>query len=493
MIRLWIYECKKICKSKINLLLILAMILGISYVTYEEYHQKTHLPVYPNQNTMKFNTFDGKPLTSTHELNSYAQDVLAKYEKMNDSKTAWEAYKNDYNHYYDIFTKKQDTNSMKKVYGSVYKNIPSFGTINSVNSLYDKVSNTLIDYSTNGEIITSYDEETDTAVLPAFYEKQAELHTLNYIYRNNPQASYIASASNQGNPYLGDHNSSYTNTPLYYFANKELLNEKIQNTVMIIPDSTKEIEQKFYSDKQISAFLHDKIMNTNFTFGSTFEMERFKYVLTKFTFFSLLLIAILLANSFSIESKTKTDQIITPTRIGLVKITLAKLFAGLSIAFSSFFIQLFCVMIISFLSLNMKGWSLSITSDIHLSIYTYAQYFAVKLQMLFTAVLAIAIVTMALSCILKNQFLTIVITFLFIMIPFFISNTLPVCIVKLIPSLFTTLDYLCPSPFYGIPYVQLFGNVYMWKDISVVFWLVVSVGLIIIMMKKARLHRVCNH
>lgn len=488
MMRLLISECKKIGKNKINLVLILLMTLGMSYFTYDEYHNQTTLPTYPDNTPLTFKTLDGSPLTSVHELNAYAKNMLEKYEDMDMTPETWERFKNDYHTQYDRLTQKVDTARMKKIYGDDYKRIPRPGIVKNAKAIYEIADTSLFEYEMNGNPIYQYDEETDTAILPVFYEKQAELHTLNYIYRNNPQASYIRAMMNQGNPYITDEVATFEDMPLYYFTHKELLHENIMTQTSMVETDTNST-----ASKAVNTTIKNLVDKETFTFGSTKEMERFKYVLTKFTFISLLLIAILLANSFSIESRTGVDQIILPTKTGMVKIAIAKMIAGLSIALFTILLQLVCILGISYLSIDMSGWSLSITSSSSLATYTYLEYFLAKMQIVFLACIAIAMVTMVLSSLIKNQFFTVVIVILFIMMPYFLRDGIPLWIVRLLPSSFMDGEYLSTDMLYGSQYLLLGNTVYQWKNIATIFWLVTGAIFTFIMLMSAKKQTISNH
>lgn len=494
MISLIFSEVKKILKNKVNLLLILLILCGIGYVTFEEYHSKAHLPVNSYEQPIALKTLEGKPITSVKELNSYASSILSKYTGIVDKKEAWKTYQQDYNQLYDQLTASLDIETMKKCYGDEYTRIPNIGMLSDAGEFYHKVINDLGDFDVEGNVIYYYDETNDSAYLPAFYEKQAELYTLNYIYRNDIQASYLAALTHQGDPYLTDDITSFSQAPLYYYANKDQLALQIQTTTSFEQNKEGifEVTKDVYNNKAIDKAINNKVMSTNYTFGSTFEMERFKYSFTKFTFFSLLLIAILLSNSFAIENRTKVDQIITPTRIGYGKITVAKLIAGLGIAMLCFLLQFLCILIISYLSIDMSGLSLSMSSSADLSIYTYADYMFTRFQMLSLATIAIAMLTMFLSCVFKNQFISVVIVILFIMLPYLMTSVIPESILKLLPSSFTDYDFLTPNYTYGIPYLVIFDHVVMWKTIVTWFWILASAVMTMVMLGKARYHTVAN-
>lgn len=175
MISLILSEVKKILKNKVNLLLILSMICGIGYVTFEEYHSKTHLPVNSYEQPIELKTLEGKPITSVNDLNSYASSVLSKYTDIADKKEAWKTYQQDYNQLYDQLTASLDIDTMKKCYGDEYTKIPKSGMLSDAGEFYHMVVNNLGDFDVQGNVIYYYDETTDSAYLPAFYEKQAEL------------------------------------------------------------------------------------------------------------------------------------------------------------------------------------------------------------------------------------------------------------------------------------------------------------------------------
>ena len=80
--------------------------------------------------------------------------------------------------------------------------------------------------------------------------------------------------------------------------------------------------------------------------------------LSRFSFLNLIPIAIILANIFSIEKKTKVDQIIVPTKEGPVKIAIAKVCAGLTIGLFTTLFQLLCIFAIAYFTLKPTGMHL---------------------------------------------------------------------------------------------------------------------------------------
>ena len=235
------------------------------------------------------------------------------------------------------------------------------------------------------------------------------------------------------------------------------------------------------------------IKNNDFVFGDTSDMEQFIGLLTKFTFFTLLVSAIVLANSFSIENHNKTDQVIVPSKTGYKNITIAKLTAGFLVAFTTVLLQLLVVLMIANLKLNLDGWDCSMTKEIFLSVYSYKEYTLLFIGLLLLATFVISMLTMALSFFTKNQFITIIIMFLFVMTPYFATLFMPVDILRFTPSIMLEPNYyLIPNVYYGFPYLSVFSHALMWKTFIAMFWLLCGVVLIAVMLVKAKRHYVEN-
>ena len=483
MMHLIFSEIKKILKNKLNLFVILAMIIGLGIVSYLNLSPED-IPVYRDQTPIVLKTFDGKELKNIEEVKAYKHEILSKYHKQADA-SLWEQYKKDYNNYYKEFTKQYNDAMMKKTYGKDYQDIfkQIKGQVSEEDAMKYMEMESKSPYSISPSSISAYNAETKTVILPAFYEKQGELYMLNYIYRGSYDASYVSQAQGSGEAFLTDADEFIQN-PLYYMSHKDKLEESALSSIEMKNSALKTLNLN-----QIK----QTIKNNDFVFGDTSDMEQFIQLLTKFTFFTLLVSAIVLANSFSIENHNKTDQVIVPSKTGYKNITIAKLTAGFLVAFTTALLQFLVVLIIANQKLNLDGWDCSMTKEIFLSVYSYKEYTLLFIGLLLLATFVISMLTMALSFFTKNQFITIIIMFLFIMTPYFAPLFLPVDILRFTPSIMLEPNhYLIPYVYYGFPYLSVFSHAIMWKTFIAMFWLLCGVIIIATMLVKAKRHYVEN-
>lgn len=492
MMTLILSECKKISKNKMYIILLCFLTISLCMYSYLQFTNDPY-PVYENGERVLLKTLDGEPLNTIKEVNNYKQKILDSYQGIADE-ALWNRYCKDYRTYYDTFTKDLDKQKMELVYGTDYEGLfqrLNGGLTQEDFSFFHKNNPYHISYS----ILQTYDEQTKTGYLTPFYEKQSELYTLNYIYRNNYEASYISITQGSGSPYLEDETDNFSYSQLYHISHPEALNETIKNQTILYTENNQYLEKKanIIDNQIIEHHIRETLQTNPFVFGNTSDMDRFIENLHIFTFFSLLFTAILLADSFSMEHISKIDQIIVPSRVGYIRITVAKIISGFLVSIFAFLLQFICVYIVGLCTLNLDGWNLSILLNEYLTFYTYRDYIFIFLQMLIIATIAVACLTMFLSHITKNRFATIIIVSCFIMMPYFIDFFLPWSILKFLPSFMPELNfYLIADDRHGIPYTLIFQHVVMWKDIVMIFWLLMSSLLIIIMIIKSKRYRVMN-
>lgn len=479
-------ELKKILKNKVNILLFLILTCWVGYNTYGVYQLK--MPTYENTaQQVPLKTFDGKPLTSMKEVITYADEILSNYEG-EATMALWKTYSEDYERLYNSFTKDVDTAMMEKVYGKDYKRIFEKANGNMSEEEYYDISEKIQNYNINcGNItksIDQYDEATKSADFPIFCKKQAELYTLNLIYTNQ---------------FISSPKQLITDNPnLYILANKD---KNIENNIIEGNYYSYERPDNYIKDTNFNQFISNKIMSEKQYFGSAISMELLKYsLLSSVNFFTLLLVGVVLANSFSIENQTKTDQIIVPCKLGSAKITLSKVIAGLLVALGMTLLQFLCVFVIAFIMMKPEGWDIALISQSGLVFHSNATYMNYKeviithIGMVLLGAAAIGITTMSVSCFFKNRFAAVIASFSFILLPLFAEEILPKTIVKLIPTFFTEAHRFFEYDYfsYGSPVVTLFGQTIWWKYIILLVWIGIIVLLTLAMILKAKRHVVSN-
>lgn len=467
MMPLIISEWKKILKHKLNLFLLLAMTGFMAYTTWDCYHED--LP-YDQLKTSVLKTFDGKELTNMNDVYRYANQILSQYEGKA-TQESWQRYCDDFNRYHEQFSKEVDTEQMIKVYGKDYEQL--FHTLSQ--PMEENESWAFIKQYEGYQ----YNPESKMGSLPIFYKQQAELSTLNLIYLNRYDDSML------NGELLSEENNLAS--PLYLLSHKE---EQIKQ-MMLDEDTT---QAQIYN-----SFIKTTLDQQDQSYGSDASMRPLITAFDRFTLLSLLVIPILLANSFAIERRVKTDQIIVPSRVGYVRITAAKIIAGSLLGMMTMILQIICIYVIAYLILKPEGWNLPMMNQVHgygniggYSYMTYATYFLGRIQLLIIGALAISFTTLFLSAITKNQFVTVISNLLFFMLPFFFSEHLPIVLQKLLPC-FMAYDtgffyYIGDHSFL----VNILDQTFWWKDVVSIFWIGMVILITMIMLLHARRNYVSN-
>lgn len=474
MIRLILSEVKKVFKNKINILMILCVCGFMTYTTWDCYHEEPMIPL---------KTFEGEKLTNMNDVYRYTDKIISKYEGIA-TVEKWNQFCDDYDVYYDQFTKGYDDEMMTKIYGNDYKKIFKEVSNNLNEDRYFKIINQC------GENIQKYvgpyagidyDSETKTASLPIVYKHQDELNMLNFIYLD----------SYKNISYEKPDIRSYKTLPLYVLSHKEDNIKSIEDAEEAYLSRNK---NALIDIETYNKFIEDKINHTTFHFGGTASLNPLYTSLSRFNFLNLIPIAIILANIFSIEKKTKVDQIIVPTREGPVKIAIAKVCAGLTIGLFTTLLQLTCIFAIAYLTLKPTGMHLpeyalgtgySFNPLMVSGIYTSNAFIiGSQIQMLLLGTFVISIFTIFLSSITKNQFVTIIIVLSFIYVPFFLQGG-EFNINQIIYPCF----YMYTS---GTRLISIGGQIFYSKDISTILWLSIAVIFSIIIFIQAKIKYVSN-
>lgn len=238
---------------------------------------------------------------------------------------------------------------------------------------------------------------------PIIYEKMGYKQFLTRVYYNDISFSGN-SIENQSMTYMN------------ILVNKKEYVEKYWN-YYYSRDNKKDVYQKF---------LKERYLNADTEFDSVIPNNTLLNNMNLINFFTLLLIAMICANIFSLESHNKTDQILVPTKLGSVKLAIAKLVVGISISLGIVLLQLIVVYSLAFVLLPVHKWNLFIYDQAGtwgggtLAGCIYSEVFVKQTLAVIIASLAIGIFTMFISYVSKNRFASIIISFLFIMVPLFI-------------------------------------------------------------------------
>lgn len=486
MIKLYLSECKKIRKNKANVFLILLMIGWMCGITISSYQKE--IPAY-RKDMVAYKTFDGKELRSWKEVEKYKDTILTQYAG-EATEALWNRYCDDYETLYKEFTKDIDVSLMNALFGEQYEELLEKAKQDGLSEEeIQHITSATAEYFVVQEDRDFFNQPNQPISFPAFYEKQQELHTLNYIYRD---VTYSSPFSQEVMPQSLKTQSIETQPPLYFLSHKS---ENLKAILHPYPIEFKE-------DELFSKYVKQELNTSTALFGSTIGIQKLHQAFYGFSVLSLLLISIILANSFAIEKRTKMNQIIVPSPCGAAKICIAKLSAGLSIGVFSMALQILVIIIIGWILFPPSNWQLSVSRiGGALSYITYQDLILTDIQLLLLSALSVSLITLFLSCVTKNQFITIIASMLCILGPFFLYSNIPFVMTRFLPS-----SYLIPVDFltstidsYGNtlavqgPITIMLGQMVLWKDVAIWGWIILTIFLSLLMLFIEKRHYVSTH
>ena len=308
--KLIISELKKMLKSKFHLsLLIFVIVMMVVQIVREDYRA-----VNAYEPDLQFSTFDGEPLNTNRDLYVYADQIYSQYEGTVNEEL-WQRFMDDYNHLYTEFTKDENIDAVKMTnfYGEDWK---ALFERNERQKLTDKDHQLLqrLNESNADYVSVVYDElsgqEPDQYLLKTFYKDESSLNTLNLIYRGSTdllqEEPLLSDKSPQQNPW---------NYPLYCLLHPQ--------TMLIDQLNLSYSENGIPSHQQTNLQLYaEKQLSQPQTYGSMIPARLFVRHMQSNTMITIVILAILFANTFAIEKSTKMDQLIVATKAGYTRITI---------------------------------------------------------------------------------------------------------------------------------------------------------------------------
>ncbi|MEG0527350.1 MAG: ABC transporter permease [Longicatena sp.] len=488
MIRLIKAEFKKIFKSKANSILLLVLMILSGYNCYQIYHTgpSKHLPVENYINT------DGD-ISEGLDYWKEADKVQRLYTgTLNDS--IIKKMHQDFMKIIDTYsTDKVDHAYMLKVYGDNYEEkIEKAKTEGYTTEEFDKIfPNYISIYKGYWAQPIEGTDKLKFGGLDIFMEGDATTSLYSsiynvYRYNENPdEITYHTASFEELSRWL--HASDLTKQQL----RKEFLGEA--------PISSK-------TEATIEPLL-DRFQKAPHDIGSNIGNNLYLKSMYELDIFSLLVIILIVSNIFAIEKQHKTDQIMSPSFHGARNIAIAKLITGVLFAIGIVALQISIITLMSIIFLPM--------SDVGFTVYAQSQFFFPNglteflftyKEMIFNGILLIMIsaiatacITMLISYISKNRFVTVIpLLLIFILTGYILifDSILPGTILDLFfPAQmvhFTRFFHLTfyPGQAQFLPYFTMFGQTFAWKDAIMLFWVLMSLGMSMFVVMHSRKHNV---
>ena len=484
MIRLIRTEFKKIFKSKINIVLLLILVLFNGYRTFQVYH---HKPDYRSDIGMRDVQGMERTGLSYWQLadqiqHSYAgilcEDTIKRMDK-------------DFTAIIDKFPGDQlDEAKMKKMYGDNYKVLLK----NARNGKYtDKEVRELFDTYITISGGYSYEEIEGSDKIRVHlqdYTKYADVrHLYSDIYGYYEEEEDKGAASTYRN---------YRFQEMKDWLHADQLSDK-ELSFIIAKDDV--IEGSY--EPTMNTFIHN-YKTAAYNIDSNIPNTLFVQALYNLEFASLLILVIVLANTFAMEKHYKTYQIMIPTAAGNKRITTAKISAGILLALGIVLIQFLIVFIMACIFLPLRSLQLTYYSQSMAAlnnvieyVFTYRTLIINAMLLIITAVVATACMTLLASYATKNRFATVIPLFLITLITGFtgfFNQLFPGLVIdQFFPSQMIHFTQFFRIPLHTdtgeiLPYFSFCGTPFAWKNTIILFWIVAVIVISICMILHSRRH-----
>ena len=479
--RLIQFEFKKIFKSKVNIVLLLILFIFNGYRTYQVYHQPLQ---YRTDIVMKDENGIERTGLAYWRL---ADQIQHSYAGTLSEKTIQQMDK-DFRAIMNKYTETTlDEEKMKAVYGDNYETLLKDArsgkyTGKEVNELFENYM------QISGGI--SYEEIEGSDKVKVHVEDYLKHDGVRQLY-SNIYDYYIEDKKD-----VADYENFSSDAQRKWLHPDQLSKEQLHIEIagFEYPDSIYDATMENFINRYKSASheIDSNIPNTLFV-EALYNLE----------FASLLILVIILANTFAMEKHYKTYQIMIPTAAGNKKITAAKLCAGILLALGIVLIQFLIVYIMSCMFLPLRGLNLTYYSQSQASlniaayVFTYRTLIVNAMLLISVAAMASACVTMLVSYITKNRFATVIPLLLVTLISgfagFFNQLSPGMVIDQFFPSQmvhFTQFFTVALNPHMGemLPYFSIGGYSLAWKNVIMLFWIVSIVIISLCMLQHSRRH-----
>lgn len=474
-------EFKKIFKSKVNIVLLLILFIFNGYRTYQVYHQPLQ---YRTDIVMKDENGIERTGLAYWRL---ADQIQHSYAGTLSEKTIQQMDK-DFRAIMNKYTETTlDEEKMKAVYGDNYETLLKDArsgkyTGKEVNELFENYM------QISGGI--SYEEIEGSDKVKVHVEDYLKHDGVRQLY-SNIYDYYIEDKKD-----VADYENFSSDAQRKWLHPDQLSKEQLHIEIagFEYPDSIYDATMENFINRYKSASheIDSNIPNTLFV-EALYNLE----------FASLLILVIILANTFAMEKHYKTYQIMIPTAAGNKKITAAKLCAGILLALGIVLIQFLIVYIMSCMFLPLRGLNLTYyyqsqaSLNIAAYVFTYRTLIVNAMLLISVAAMASACVTMLVSYITKNRFATVIPLLLVTLISgfagFFNQLSPGMVIDQFFPSQmvhFTQFFTVALNPHMGemLPYFSIGGYSLAWKNVIMLFWIISIVIISLCMLMHSRRH-----
>ena len=474
-------EFQKIFKSKVNIVLLLILFIFNGYRTYQVYHQPLQ---YRTDIVMKDENGIERTGLAYWRL---ADQIQHSYAGTLSEKTIQQMDK-DFRAIMNKYTETTlDEEKMKAVYGDNYETLLKDArsgkyTGKEVNELFENYM------QISGGI--SYEEIEGSDKVKVHVEDYLKHDGVRQLY-SNIYDYYIEDKKD-----VADYENFSSDAQRKWLHPDQLSKEQLHIEIagFEYPDSIYDATMENFINRYKSASheIDSNIPNTLFV-EALYNLE----------FASLLILVIILANTFAMEKHYKTYQIMIPTAAGNKKITAAKLCAGILLALGIVLIQFLIVYIMSCMFLPLRGLNLTYYSQSQASlniaayVFTYRTLIVNAMLLISVAAMASACVTMLVSYITKNRFATVIPLLLVTLISgfagFFNQLSPGMVIDQFFPSQmvhFTQFFTVALNPHMGemLPYFSIGGYSLAWKNVIMLFWIISIVIISLCMLMHSRRH-----
>ena len=479
--RLILSEFKKIFKSKINFVLLLILFIFNGYRTYQVYHQPLE-----NRSDIVMKDENGVERTglaywklADQIQHSYAgtlhEDTLQQMDK-------------DFHAVMNKYTEASlDEEKMKSVYGDNYEVLLK----NARNGKYtDKEIQELFKkyMQIRGGIAYEEIEGSD----------KVKLHVEDYLKYDDVRLLY----SNIYGYFTVDE-SDVSNYKNFHFEDQKkwLHSRQLSEQELNLAIAGFDHPDSMY-DATMENFIN-RYKSASYKIDSNIPNTLFVEALYNLEFASLLILVIILANTFAMEKHYKTYQLMIPTAAGNRRITAAKLCAGIMLALGIVLLQFLLVFAMSCIFLPLRDLNLTYYSQSQASlnitayVFTYQTLIVNAMLLIAIASIASAFVTMLISYITKNRFATVIPLLLITLISgfagFFNQLSPGMVIDQFFPSQmvhFTQFFKVALNPHMGelLPYFSIGGFSLAWKNVIMLFWVISIVIISLCMLQHSRRH-----
>lgn len=454
------HEFKKVFKNKLFIIIMIALIGWTGLEAYRSYYPDVHR-VYGagnwqyEDNNLVYQDENGNDLDGLEYL-KFADSLLHSYAGKANQKL-WDVYYQDYlDKVHELEVDEERTTAYFGNEG--WKELYKAG-------LTGEVTQSEIAEYCNEVDGKCYDEDY---LAPIIYEKMEYADAMTRIYLNQ----------------MFDGDIHVTPAVSYIYA---LVNKK-----EFVNDSW--FDYKIIQDKtEYTKYLQDRFIETDTEFDSVIPNNLLINNMSLINFFTLLVIAMVCANIFSIEAQYKTNQILIPTKLGSMKLAIAKLITGISISFIVVFAQIVVIFALSYILLPVHQMDLFVyeqagTYGGFLG-YMYNEVVAGYLLTTITASLVIGMITMFTSYVFQNRFVSVITSFLIVMIPFFIlqgKTGIFAIVERFMPALL--MDYGNLIRIGESPVIMMNNSFVEWQYVVIVIWMTIMIGMVAYIVFDSKRH-----